>query len=634
MRRLTILILSFFNVLIFTTSCQDFFDQESDFVLYADEDHLNNAVDTVYSMTGIIKKLQVIADRTILFGEVRGDLVTLTADANKDLLDVANFNVSDQNRYNNPRDYYAIINNCNYFIAHADTALRSTREEPIFMKEYAAVKGIRAWVYLQLVLNYGRVPLVLEPIVNNKEEAERIEREAKWVGLGDVCAYFINDLQDVPTTYWFSFPGYRDIRNTQSSHFYFPIPVLLGDMYLWMGSLTGNRAMYRNAALAYYIYIYDRNLYNNVVTSYPAGINYRTWESGKWETPFDNFYKSQLFRDETRASDSELITMIPGDSIRAEGSYSELRNLFNSTSENNYKFSITASQALKDLSASQHHCVLTFTDGKATASYAPTTLTEMRAGDLRLYSVLSQGHVYNTVSGSMSDYQTNQKYQTRNVHIYRKQMVYLRLAEALNMSGFPHLAFDILSTGLTQEEVDTVKARHCSDADTAFVNRFKFPTDKFRSAYYNKLTTTQINSKLNGQYKTYGGQSTEDQYPNTVGIHTHGSGWTPLNDYYQMPNDTTIKDSLTLVAYQMAQVDSLILNEDALELAFEGTRFYDLMRFAMRRTSPGDFMAKYVYARRGEANRGTVEGEIKQSLRNPNNWYLKWTGLKEPEKTE
>ena len=132
------------------TSCEDFFNQESDDVLYAENEHLNNAVDTIYSVTGILAKLQTLADRTILFGELRADLVDLTSVANKDLHEIAEFNVTDDNEYNQPSDYYAVINNCNYFIAHADTALKSNRNQDIFMKEFCAVKAIRAWTYLQL----------------------------------------------------------------------------------------------------------------------------------------------------------------------------------------------------------------------------------------------------------------------------------------------------------------------------------------------------------------------------------------------------------------------------------------------------------------------------------------------------
>ena len=102
-------------------SCSDFFDQESEHVIFTETDHLNSATDSIYSVIGILNKLQAIGDRTVLLGEVRGDLVDLTKEANSDLRDMALFNIGDDNRYNNPTDYYAIINNCNYFIANAST---------------------------------------------------------------------------------------------------------------------------------------------------------------------------------------------------------------------------------------------------------------------------------------------------------------------------------------------------------------------------------------------------------------------------------------------------------------------------------------------------------------------------------
>ena len=76
-----------------------------------------------------------------------------------------------------------------------------------------------------------------------------------------------------------------------------------------------------------------------------------------------------------------------------------------------------------------------------------------------------------------------------------------------------------------------------------------------------------------------------------------------MNSHYVLPNDTIETDPQKhrqLVAEQQQVVDSLLLDEEALELAFEGTRYYDLMRFAMRQSKPADFMAKYIFARRGE----------------------------------
>ena len=90
------------------TSCGDFLDQESDRVISADKDRLNAASDTLYSVIGIMNKLQALSDRTILLGELRGDLSEVQDIASADLRELANFNISTENKYNAPRDYYEI----------------------------------------------------------------------------------------------------------------------------------------------------------------------------------------------------------------------------------------------------------------------------------------------------------------------------------------------------------------------------------------------------------------------------------------------------------------------------------------------------------------------------------------------
>ena len=80
--------------------------------------------------------------------------------------------------------------------------------------------------------------------------------------------------------------------------------------------------------------------------------------------------------------------------------------------------------------------------------------------------------------------------------------------------------------------------------------------------------------------------------PNIVLFMVDDMGWqdtsvpfwterTPLNDRYALINDTIEPDlqkRQQLVAEQQLFVDSLLLNENALELAFEGFRFFDLAR--------------------------------------------------------
>ena len=112
-------------------SCGDLLDQKSDRVIYSDKEHLNNASDTLYSVIGIMNKIQALADRTVLLGELRGDLVDVRSNTSADLREISNFSVSTDNQYNSPRDYYMVINNCNYFLANADTALKNNRNEYI-----------------------------------------------------------------------------------------------------------------------------------------------------------------------------------------------------------------------------------------------------------------------------------------------------------------------------------------------------------------------------------------------------------------------------------------------------------------------------------------------------------------------
>ena len=98
-----------------------------------------------------------------------------------------------------------------------------------------------------------------------------------------------------------------------------------------------------------------------------------------------------------------------------------------------------------------------------------------------------------------------------------------------------------------------------------------------------------------------------------------------MNEYYRLPEDSTMTEE-QLYPIQKAYVDSLLLNECGLELAFEGTRYYDIMRFAMRQPNPGQFLLRQVCSRHGKNNIDAVRGEIGKDLSDPRNWYLQWNG--------
>jgi hypothetical protein len=70
----------------------------------------------------------------------------------------------------------------------------------------------------------------------------------------------------------------------------------------------------------------------------------------------------------------------------------------------------------------------------------------------------------------------------------------------------------------------------------------------------------------------------------------------------------------------MTGMENAIIDEAGLELAYEGQRWGDLERIALRRNDPS-FLANKIYQkllRDGNPNASTVQAK----LMNPANWYL------------
>lgn len=635
----------------FLGSCEDMLTPESVYVLDANENHLVNSADTANSLVGIIYKLQAIGDRTNLLGEVRGDLVTLRTSANKDLHELANFQISETNKYNSPKDYYAVINNCNYYLAYADENAVDIGGNKIFAKEKAQVRAIRAWTYLQLALNYGRVPFYTTPVLT-EQDANKVLESGETKDLAGICDYFINDLKPYVNV---DFPQLHVVGTIFMGMCMFPIDMVLGDLYLWKASIDGDKMLYREAAKSYMKWIATQQslgdartktryyLYNTRInwrkttstSGFGSGLSISSYSTGEYMAPGNNY-------------GGEVFTIIPMDSASSQGYFSEVRGFYNSPEagfgsnsedlsfDKTKDFCITPSPRIQEISKSQEYYYIDPNTGRHEELVLDKTWTEQGyEGDLRLPMIWRSYSRNVTENGLASTKQSQSisKTNTRNITVYKQTEVWLRLAEALNNGGFPRMAYAILATGFSNEVIEDSIYTYCSESDKAWLEALisenavgEYSLKNFHCR--NGIITDETSSSTTGTYYGYG-------------IHSRGCGYAELNPNYAYPMPDTLNADGTYVegydptnenrrpdwAYlhmteEQAKIDSMIINENIFETCFEGKRYYDLIRFAKRYHNP-EWVAGNVSKRAGKENQ---DGALYSKLLDESNWYMSWGG--------
>lgn len=557
-------------------SCEDILEADSDRLVTIDDDYMHS--DSLYSMFGILYQLQKIADSYVILGELRGELLEVSEEyANKHLKEIYNFvdTYSADNPYtNNKNDYYAIINNCNYVIHNADTSIVSKGEKPMY-KVIAAATAIKAWTYMQLVLNFGEAYYFDKPILNIQDalkDHSPIKQEELFPKLiAELLPY-----QSVDRINPGDFGGF-----SRSYQLFFPVRFVLGDLYLWTGQ-------YLNAANTYRDLIY----YDSYIVPY----------QNSWEV------------------------VGSGSTMEFTGQYQHRYNFFGGKSGYDYVTSIAVSNEFEhftDLDSFFYNPPSTVSAIAEIAKIRPTRLAHTKfdstlyfhdykdtrgttwlttKGDLRAYfTFLFAEEIFDPIYSDYYDEDDSYVYkyycmnnfnssgsddEAKEADIivpYREVLAYLRYAEAVNRLGKPNTAMAVLKNGLNKQTL---------------ANRRLIPEHEIEgSPNYMDFNDTRF------EYN--------------IGIHARGSGYTNRDTtFYKIDlsgiTEPTLQDSILFV-------ENLIQEELVLELAYEGNRFHDLMRLAIHRNN-NEYLAKIV----SEKFEDTATRErVKNKLMSRENWYIK-----------
>jgi len=541
MKKFSYILLGLFLSVTLFMSCDDLLDANSKRLTTDSEYGLTSGSDSIYSLFGVLSQLQKLGDSYVLLGELRADLMDVTPSSDMYLRQISDNAVTPDNKYVNIKDYYTVINNCNYILKHLDT-LELDRTQKIKLRHYAAISGIRAWTMMQVALNFGKIKYYTDPILT-VSDAKKVYPEYTFQQLTEILIPELEKIKEVELPD----PGFLDSYEVKFS--FFPIKFLLGDLYLWRGA----EGDYEKAATMYYDLMYKRNIVvNKANTSAWTTVNNAITSTGVL-----NWQKAFTF------SSKEIIT-----TITCPTDYGQK---FLLDTLNNQHLITASSVALSNWDNQTYY--------QSEASSA--------TGDLRKYGSISYNSATNKeittdfdFSGVKSTDFLIYKYKMydQNIIVYRSSLLYLRYAEALNRLNKPKIAFAVLKCGLNSS---------------------------------NMLNENLVPMKEKGNPAPKYLNFNDSRFTDNVGIRMRGLG--KMNEdttFFRIPHLNALVDSVLYV-------ENKIQEELALETAFEGNRFHDLMRIAIRRNDPS-YLANIIAEKHG-ANKNAV----KAKLLDMTNWYIK-----------
>lgn len=542
-----------------STSCEDMLDTESTDYAFDREENLKNPNDSLYSVMGILSQLQKIGERYVLLGELRGDLMALTDKASVSLKEISQLQFTADNEYADKVDYYSIINNCNYAIARMDTTLTNYQDK-IMLPEFAAIKTIRAWTYLQIAQIFGTAYYYTEPILN----LETSMQQYPALNMEQLIDKLIPDLLpyiDVRPL------DYGSIDGWNSRCFFIPVRMLLGDMYLYQNNYTQAAVMYHDLMEKQYYTL------NKIYCTFWDDRNRSSATTGHTSTYIGEIMSMIAYSTDARDYHTSLFRLSYNARpvLVPEESFVEKMNasmyFFSDINKGSTKIDAYLSGDLRGVA-------------KSPSVSSPGSFGPLVFGTTGVKNIIVKYSRAITSSESGWDPENEEVgmlYYPIAIPIYRIPHLYLRYAEAINRAGKPSLAFAVLKHGLRQEVVDS--ATIVNPAEVAA-----------------KETYIQFNSTFDSNIPT--------------AMRGRGQGVNLDKTEYVIPALPTREDSILFV-------EDCILDELAAETSFEGNRFFDLLRISHHRSNHPELMADKVSVRFPDP------AAAKARLMTIDNWYMK-----------
>ncbi|WP_460894197.1 RagB/SusD family nutrient uptake outer membrane protein [Rufibacter soli] len=533
-------------------SCNDMLDLEPETALDESKAY-QNIFDADAAIIGVYGKFINLAERHVVLNELRADLVSVTGNAasNADLMQLNYHTVQPENKYANPRPYYEVIINCNDVLHNFNKMVadnKITRAE--YNERYSDVAALRSWIYLQLGIQYGRVPYITDPLakvtdLTDQSKFQKIDFEVLLDSLITFTEKIPHkELYSTGSSLLINIGGYN------SQKFFVNKRLVLGDLHLWKGNYT-------QAATHY------RKVLETGLLDAGKGARYYDQYRVSWSNQFDPF-------------------------VGFNGSQSNMWN-YEWVWDLPFNPSFSPQNPFVKLFANAGGSYLLKPSQAAISKWAAETRNDLTPGDNRANAAVNYQLGQPVVAKYLQNFSASLPFENKgNWFLARAALVHLRFAEAANRQGHSKLAEAFIQKGVksvfSDPNLPATNPDVTNTQQTFLPEPFNFDARE-------------------GTFPFFRG----DWYRH-VGLRTR-AGLQNIN--FDDPNA-----SGTL----LIRTENAIINEAALELAFEGHRWQDLLRIARRRNDPA-FLADKVYEKLVKANDPRAQ-EVRARLMDPANWYL------------